>query len=532
MTLGTGALRSIDSLASPHISPAPPTPPTPPGGAEAAAIVPSAGIPTPEVPPAESMLEVFHNHIAIVVVAFLVTLLATPLMRRLAVRHGIIDHPSEARKVHKIPIAYLGGLAVFAGLMGGVLFSFLVPLASARFPDLEMISPHPSKFEQDIAPLAVIIVGMTIIMITGLIDDVASLSPRLKIAGQLFAAAMIAMQDFGTKMAAGLLKPIGALLGNEQLVFRVPLPVEVPFLLGQNNTLDLIYWAGVVIIALFILGACNASNLIDGLDGLCSGVTAIASLGLLVLALGLAVADDGPRDAIRLVLCLSLFGACLGFLPHNFNPATIFLGDAGSLLLGFVTIVIVLSLGDTGKTHLVVAGLIIYAIPIMDTVLAMVRRKMAGRPLSAPDDQHLHHQLKRALGVKGAVFSLYGIGLVFAALGVWLSMGRVRVVMTIALIIASFIAVIAVKIARRQAIESAARAVGLAEPMVDRLKLTDKVIATVAEGCEQLAAMPAPMPAPRVGNAADAEAAIAAGLFLFTRWFWRFALRYYTSASS
>ena len=121
-----------------------------------------------------------------------------------------------------------------------------------------------------------------------------------------------------------------------------------------------------------------------------------------------------------------------------------------------VTIVLVLSLGDTGRTHLVVAGLIIYAIPIIDTVLAMVRRKMAGRPLSSADDQHLHHILLRALGVKGAVFTLYGIGVVFAALGVWLSMGRVRVVMTIALVIAAFIWVAAVKVARRQAIETAA----------------------------------------------------------------------------
>src|SRR6185369_10438896 len=98
---------------------------------------------------------------------------------------------------------------------------------------------------------------------------------------------------------------------------------------------------------LFVLGACNASNLIDGLDGLLSGVTAIANVGLLIIALGLAAADDGPRDGARIVLGLAVLGACLGFLPHNLNPATIFLGDAGSLLLGYCTIVIVLMLGDT-----------------------------------------------------------------------------------------------------------------------------------------------------------------------------------------
>src|SRR5690606_10909599 len=113
---------------------------------------------------------------------------------------------------------------------------------------------------------------------------------------------------------------------------------------------DIIYWAGAAIIALFVLGACNASNLIDGLDGLVTGTTAITTAGLLIVALSLAAIDDGPRDGQRIVLCMALLGACLGFLPHNFNPATIFLGDCGSLLLGFATIVVVLTLGDTGKT--------------------------------------------------------------------------------------------------------------------------------------------------------------------------------------
>jgi len=204
----------------------------------------------------------------------------------------------------------------------------------------------------------------------------------VKIGGQLLAAAALAYQDVGTKVAAGLLQPIGAFFGNQDLVWQFPLPFEIP-MFGASIQLDLIYWSGVAIIALFVLGACNASNLIDGLDGLLSGVTAIAAAGLLVISLWLAVMDDGQHDSSRVVLAMALLGACLGFLPHNFNPATIFLGDAGSLLLGYTTIVVVLMLGDTGKTHLVVAGLLIYSIPIIDTVLAMVRRKMAGRPFSS-----------------------------------------------------------------------------------------------------------------------------------------------------
>src|SRR5690606_33342322 len=115
--------------------------------------------------------------------------------------------------------------------------------------------------------------------------------------------------------------------GIETIALNIPLP---PSLLGVDHvSIDLVYWAGTAIIALFVLGACNASNLIDGLDGLLSGVTAIANVGLLIVALWMAVLDDGPRDAQRIVLGMAIIGACLGFLPHNFNPATIFLGDCG-----------------------------------------------------------------------------------------------------------------------------------------------------------------------------------------------------------
>jgi UDP-GlcNAc:undecaprenyl-phosphate GlcNAc-1-phosphate transferase len=327
-------------------------------------------------------------------------------------------------------------------------------------PEAGLLSFHGTRFVDEFGspfpvPLSVLL-GMTVIMLVGLLDDVMKISPRLKVGGQLFAAAALAADDVGVRVAQGILAPLGhSLLGNADLIFNVPLPIAIPGL-GDALHINVIYWAGTAIIALFVLGACNASNLIDGLDGLLSGTTAIASMGLLVIALTLAANDHGPRDASRVILCMALLGACLGFLPHNFNPATIFLGDAGSLLLGFSTIVIILTLGDRGQTHLVTAGLIIYAIPIIDTVLAIVRRKMAGKRIIDPDDQHLHHMLKRALGVKGAVFVLYGIGIGFAALGVALSMGRARVVYAITLVFASFIVVTAIKIARKRQIESQA----------------------------------------------------------------------------
>lgn len=392
-------------------------------------------------------LDIFHNYVAVFVVAFLITLIATPIMRRIAVANGIIDRPSDPRKIHRVPVAYMGGVAVYLGILGAVAFSYLAVAFPGPWLPFHVEDPMP-------VPLS-ILAGMTVIAFIGLFDDIFTIDPRLKIGGQLLAAAMLAMDDVGVKVAGGLLAPFGVLLDNRTLTWNFTLPDWMP-LLEQHQQFDLVYWAGTAIIAIFVIGACNASNLLDGLDGLLTGVTAVAMAGLLAIALVLAEDRDGPLDAARLVLVLAALGACLGFLPHNFNPAVIFLGDCGSMLLGFVTIVAILTLGDTGKTPLVVAGLIIYAVPIIDTTLAIIRRKMANRPLSAADDQHLHHQLKRAVGVKGAALILYGIGCAFALLGVAVSMGRGRDVYVIAIVFAAFIIVTAIKIAQRQRIEQEA----------------------------------------------------------------------------
>ena len=408
-------------------------------------------------PGAPGILDLFHDSIIIFVIAFVVTLVATPIMRRLALLAGIVDAPLEARKAHRVPVAYLGGVAVFLGMMAAIAFSFFgfhVPDWLYVPHDVWMYMPAgslaPGEPEPSIFVPFSILLGMTVITIVGLWDDIFGLDPRLKIAGQLLAAAAMALQDVGTKVAAGVMAPIGRMVGNEDLTWIIDLP-----LLGATE-FDLIYWVGTAIIAIFVLGACNAANLIDGLDGLLSGVTAIAVGGMLVIALLMATAIDGPLDNARIVLCLAVLGACLGFLCHNFNPATIFLGDCGSLLLGYMAIAIVLTLGDTGKTHFVIAGLVIYAIPIIDTVLAIVRRKLAGLPMSAPDAHHLHHMLSRALGVKGAVFTLYAIALAFSVVGVWMTFGRLRVAMTVALVLVSFIGVTAVKIARKQILDEQA----------------------------------------------------------------------------
>ncbi|MEZ6242148.1 MAG: MraY family glycosyltransferase [Phycisphaerales bacterium] len=407
--------------------------------------------------PELSRFEIFQGYIAVGVVAFAITLLVTPLVRRLAIANGIVDHPDE-RKIHRMPIAYLGGVAVYLGILGGILFSYF-----ATTPLFEgWIEWHPTEHLtlDSLYPMPVppwVLLGTTVIMLVGLFDDVTGIPPRVKVGGQLFAAAALAYGDVGVNVARGLLAPtLGKILGNQDLLWVIDLGGPWPFI-GSYLTVDVIYWTGTVIIGVFVLGACNATNLIDGLDGLATGMTAIAAMGLLVVALGMAMADDGEMDAARIIMCMALLGACLGFLPHNFNPATIFLGDCGSLLLGFFTIVIVLTLGGSqGQTFMVLAGLIIYAIPIIDTVLAIVRRKLAGKRLSDPDSDHLHHMLKRALGVKGAVLTLYAIGSGFALLGILLSETKARFIYALAILFVAYITVYAIKIARKAQFEKQA----------------------------------------------------------------------------
>jgi UDP-GlcNAc:undecaprenyl-phosphate GlcNAc-1-phosphate transferase len=411
-------------------------------------------IPDLASPEAEAVVEevsrtsIFQGYVGVFIAAFLVTLFATPIMRRLAVANKIVDMPTDPRKVHKQPTAYLGGVAVYLGLMAAMLFAIFATQVPGLINYHE--TEHNLRTSSHIVPFSIMI-GMTVIMLVGLFDDIMGISPRLKISGQLFAAAALALDAVGIQVAAGLILPTAKALGIDPIIINGQ--ETIGFAIAGYG-FDLVYWTGAAVIAVFVLGGCNAANLIDGLDGLLTGTTAIAAAGILIIALTLAFIDDGPRDTQRVILALAILGACMGFLPHNFNPASIFLGDSGSLLLGYCMVVLILMLGDTGKTHLVVAGLVIYAIPIIDTTLAIVRRKMSGQKMSDADSNHLHHMLKRSLGVKGAVFTLYGIGTAFALLGIAASFGRARLIYALILVLASFIGVTAIKIARRSIIES------------------------------------------------------------------------------
>ena len=361
-------------------------------------------------------------------VAFLVSVISTPIMRFVARKTNVVDHPDESRKIHKKPIAYLGGVAIFIAIFAGVGVSYFFVASQAEF------QPFP----------IVVLVGMCAIGITGLADDIFEyFDPWWKVSGQLVAAAAMAQQGVGTRVAEGFMRGV---LGISETICNYPL-LEAGSLMPDPITLTVII--GVIIIVIFVLGACNAANLLDGLDGLLSGTVAITCVGLIAISVLVAMhmsIDDLENIAKRIpnntflsnrgdgitllnaniVLGFAVLGAVLGFLIYNFNPASIFLGDAGSLLLGYLCIVMVLMLGEKGQTYLVVAGLIVFALPILDTLLAIIRRKMAGKPISDPDSNHIHHIIKRKFGsVKVTVTLLYGISAIFCMLGVALAYAHI-----------------------------------------------------------------------------------------------------------
>lgn len=388
-------------------------------------------------------IELLNSFVPVFLTAFVITLLLTPIVRRVAVAAEVIDRPDQVRKEHAYPIAYLGGIAVFFGVLGGIAASYMLVRGQAA-----MLQPIPIS----------IAVGMVAIALTGLLDDIWKLYPRLKIAGQLVAAAALATESYGTQVAMGLL---GTTLGAPETVlwqFTLPGPITAALTAG-----DVYYWLGVALIGVFVIGACNATNLIDGLDGLLTGSVAVMCVGFLFISLllGTVVATDDPDHtlvAARVALSLALLGAVLGFLPYNFNPAVIFLGDTGSLLLGYLCITIILMFGEHGQTSLVMAGLIIFALPIMDTMLAIMRRWLAGVSFSQADANHIHHQIKRSLGsVRRAALALYGITALFTLMGVALAAVRllttVRPLVIYAITFVAFasIAAVAIKIARRGA---------------------------------------------------------------------------------
>ncbi len=346
-----------------------------------------------------------REYLLVLLVAAGVTWLLTPLVRRLALRIGAVAEPRD-RDVHDHAIPRLGGLAMYGGICAAFLVAHSLPALSAIF-----------KFSD----VTAIVVAGGFICLLGIADDIWQLDAVTKLAGQTVAAGIMVL--LGLQMLTVTFPGVGGIsLGNE----------------------------GVAITVLLVLVTVNAVNFVDGLDGLLAGVGAIAALALFFFSYGLAsgrltfgVAQE--RISAPTLIAVVLAGACLGFLPHNFNPARIFMGDAGSMLVGLMLAGSVTSLtGQFNYTNLppkaafpvllpILLPLAVLAVPFVDLVLAVVRRTRAGRSPFAPDKMHLHHRLlEMGHGQKRAVVIMYFWTALIAFTGVAVSLAGAGTVLGVA----------------------------------------------------------------------------------------------------
>jgi UDP-GlcNAc:undecaprenyl-phosphate GlcNAc-1-phosphate transferase len=373
--------------------------------------------------PRFSIDAVLSPYVYVFYAGFMVSFLFTPIMRSVAVYYGIVDNPDQ-RKIHRLPVAYLGGVAVFLGWISALALSqFILRHGQA---ENEVLRTH--------IPFSIVL-GAILIVSLGLLDDIRSLRPWIKILGQITAAGALLWAGYGQESLRYLLAPIDL---RTQVWFGFsPWPDTLYHAIGFAFTIGLVTFC------------CNATNLMDGLDGLCGGVTAIIAFGYVWLCVYMGM-YGGPKgglndDAMRIILALALLGAVLGFIPYNFNPASIFMGDAGSMFLGYSCATLILMLAEQDGRWLL-ASLVMFALPVLDTALAFARRFIAGRPVFSPDKHHFHHQLlQRGLSIRRAVVLSYGLAIAFVVLGMCMVFMRTRYAIALYLVIFGFIVVAAYK---------------------------------------------------------------------------------------
>jgi UDP-GlcNAc:undecaprenyl-phosphate GlcNAc-1-phosphate transferase len=378
------------------------------------------------ITPAFSADDVLSPYVYVFYAAFLISFIFTPVMRRVASYYGIIDQPDNLRKMHRTPVAYLGGVAVFLGWISG--------LAMSQFTQMHRVAPGLD--DHVVIPWS-IVVAATMIVLLGLWDDTRHITPTIKIMGQVAAAVLLLLDGVGTQATLPMIR---------QVTMRTSMWVGWPETAYPPEWLVLSTSCALVVA--IIVFCCNATNLMDGLDGLCGGVTAVVAIGYSIIAVYLAMFGQGDTanwDAARVVLALALVGGVLGFVPYNFNPASIFMGDTGSMFLGFSCgLMIVLMAEVENKWFL--AAMIMFALPILDTSLAFARRYVNRRPLFSADKHHLHHQLvARGLTVRQAVVLSYGLAIGFVILGAAILVIKTRYALMAYLVIFGSIIVAAYK---------------------------------------------------------------------------------------
>lgn len=334
--------------------------------------------------------------------AFITAFVITPYTIRFAKKVGAVDYPND-RRINKKPMPRLGGLAVIAGFM-----------VSAIYLIITMSIEKKVNFAEEGLNRKLIgcLLGAIILGITCYIDDVKDIKPLVKLAGQVIAAIVVVSS--------------GVLIDN----FTIPFKENSVML---NEVFSFILTVG------WIVGITNAINLIDGLDGLSSGITLISCISLLIIF----ALNESPLIAIILITALA--GAIVGFLPYNFNPAKTFIGDVGSNFMGFaIAVISILGVAKTYTAIVIIAPIIVLALPIFDTLWAIVRRIVKTKSIKGvfkADKGHLHHRLMaKGYTQKQAVLILYGITATLGMVAIILLDSGIWKALSFALLVVVFVA--------------------------------------------------------------------------------------------
>ncbi len=311
-----------------------------------------------------------HNIIEIILVTFIASLILVPIAKKIAYHIGAIDKPN-ARKIHNVDMPRLGGLAIFGSfLLGYILYGELTT---------QMLS---------------ILIGSFIILLVGIFDDIKPIKARYKFLVQIIAALIVVLYG--------------------QVYFT-----EITFL---GIRLEFNMLISYFLSTFFIVAISNAINLIDGLDGLAGGVSSIYFLTISIIAFIL-----NRLTGLDFILAIIMLGATLGFLVYNFPPAKIFMGDSGSLFLGFMISVIALMSFKVATLTSLVIPITILAIPIFDTALAIFRRILKGESIGTPDKEHFHHQLlKLKFTPRVSILIIYMINILFSVVSIFYAIGDTK----------------------------------------------------------------------------------------------------------
>ena len=335
--------------------------------------------------------------------AFITAYVVTPYTIRFAKKIGALDMPKK-RKIHTKPMPRLGGIAVICGFIVSTIYLITIMTIERTFI-LNGIDNYVTK-------LIGFFAGILVLSVFCFFDDWKGIPPYVKLIGQLIAAIIVTFS--GIRIDKIVISHLDAIISNENL--------------------------SILITIIWIVGITNAINLIDGLDGLSSGICLISCLSLLIIF----TLNGSP--IISIILITALAGSIVGFLPFNFNPARTFIGDTGSNFLGFsLAIISILGLAKTYTAIVLIAPLIVFALPLFDTAFAIIRRIFKTKSIKGvfrADKEHLHHKLmKKGYSQKQAVFMLYGISATFGMFAIILLESGLWKALSFALMIIAIIGI-------------------------------------------------------------------------------------------